>query len=86
MDEYNMNMLSKILINLIGRFVIGGIVGDVGLIGRKIIVDIYGGIVYYGGGVFSGKDVIKVDCFVVYVCCWIVKNLVVVKVVDKFEI
>lgn len=30
-------------INLIGKFVFGGFYGDCGLMGRKIIVDIYGG-------------------------------------------
>lgn len=53
--------------------------GDVGFIGRKIIVDIYGGWGVYGGGVFLGKDVIKVDRLVSYVCRWIVKLLVVAK-------
>lgn len=69
-------------VNLIGKFVIGGFDGDVGLIGCKIIVDIYGGVVFYGGGVFFGKDLIKVDCFVVYVVCYLVKNVVVVGMVD----
>lgn len=50
--------------------------GDVGLIGRKIIVDIYGGWGVYGGGVFFGKDFFKVDRFVVYVFRWVVKLLV----------
>lgn len=70
-------------INLIGKFVIGGLDGDVGLMGCKIIVDIYGGVVLYGGGVFLGKDLIKVDCLVVYVVCYLVKNVVVVGLVDK---
>lgn len=73
-------------INLIGQFIIGGLVGDCGLIGCKIIVDIYGGVVCYGGGVFFGKDLFKVDCFVVYVGCYVVKNIVVVGLVDKCEI
>lgn len=68
-------------VNLIGMFVIGGFDGDVGLIGCKIIVDIYGGVVLYGGGVFFGKDLIKVDCLVVYVVCYLVKNVVVVGLV-----
>lgn len=50
--------------------------GDVGLIGRKIIVDTYGGWGVYGGGVFFGKDFFKVDRFVVYVFRWVVKLLV----------
>lgn len=70
-------------INLIGKFVIGGLYGDVGLMGCKIIVDIYGGKGVYGGGVFFGKDFFKVDCFVAYVICYIVKNFVVVGVCDE---
>lgn len=56
-------------LNLFGCFVIGGLYGDVGLIGCKIIIDIYGGWGAYGGGVFFGKDSIKVDCFGVYIFC-----------------
>lgn len=74
-----------VFVNLIGKFVIGGFMGDVGLIGCKIIVDIYGGMVCYGGGVFFGKDLFKVDCFGVYVMCWVVKNVVVVGLVDCCE-
>ncbi|MCE6115424.1 methionine adenosyltransferase [Mycoplasmopsis agalactiae] len=86
MDEYNMNMPSKILINPTGRFVIGGIVGDAGLTGRKIIVDTYGGTAHHGGGAFSGKDATKVDRSAAYACRWIAKNLVAAKVADKIEI
>lgn len=53
--------------NLFGRFVIGGFYGDVGFIGCKIIIDIYGGWGVYGGGVFFGKDLIKVDRSGVYI-------------------
>ena len=51
----------RVLINPTGRFVIGGPKGDVGLTGRKIIVDTYGGAAPHGGGAFSGKDASKVD-------------------------
>lgn len=76
----------KFFINSIGRFVIGGLMGDCGLIGRKIIVDIYGGMARYGGGVFFGKDLLKVDRFVVYVVRYVAKNIVVVGLVDRCEI
>jgi S-adenosylmethionine synthetase len=49
------------IINPSDRFVIGGPKGDVGLTGRKIIVDTYGGAAPHGGGAFSGKDPSKVD-------------------------
>lgn len=68
-------------INFSGCFVIGGLYGDIGLIGCKIIVDIYGGVVLYGGGVFFGKDLMKVDCLVVYYVWYVVKNIVVVGLV-----
>jgi len=50
---------TKYFINPTGRFVIGGPQGDVGLTGRKIIVDTYGGYARHGGGAFSGKDATK---------------------------
>lgn len=75
-----------VLVNLIGKFVFGGLMGDVGFIGCKIIVDIYGGWVCYGGGVFFGKDLFKVDWLVVYVMCWVVKNVVVVGLVEWVEV
>ncbi|MEX2295636.1 MAG: methionine adenosyltransferase, partial [Gemmatimonadota bacterium] len=42
-------------VNPTGRFVTGGPQGDVGLTGRKVIVDTYGGMGRHGGGAFSGK-------------------------------
>jgi len=78
--------LMWLFVNLIGCFEIGGLMGDVGFMGCKIIVDIYGGMVWYGGGVFSGKDFLKVDCLVVYVMCWVVKNVVVVGFVCWCEV
>ncbi len=86
MDEYKLNKPNRILINPTGRFVIGGIVGDAGLTGRKIIVDTYGGTAHHGGGAFSGKDATKVDRSAAYACRWIAKNLVAAGVADKLEI
>ncbi len=40
----------RLLVNLTGRFVVGGPMGDAGLTGRKIIVDTYGGMARHGGG------------------------------------
>lgn len=70
-------------VNSTGCFVIGGPDSDTGLIGRKIIVDIYGGSVFYGGGAFLGKDLSKVDCSGAYVVCYFVKNVVEVGFVDR---
>ncbi len=65
-----------ILINPTGRFVIGGPDGDVGLTGRKIIVDTYGGAAPHGGGAFSGKDPTKVDRSAAYMARYIAKSVV----------
>lgn len=66
----------KLLVNPTGRFVVGGPVGDVGLTGRKIVVDQYGGKCPVGGGAFSGKDYSKVDRSAAYASRWLAKNIV----------
>merc|ERR1711862_512870 len=63
-------------VNPIGKFVIGGPHGDVGLTGRKIIVDTYGGRGAHGGGAFSGKDSSKVDRSAAYAARQAAKSLV----------
>ncbi len=73
-------------INPTGRFVIGGPQGDVGLTGRKIIVDTYGGSALHGGGAFSGKDATKVDRSASYAARYIAKNIVAAKLADEVEI
>lgn len=67
---------TKIYINPTGRFVIGGPLGDVGLTGRKIIVDTYGGAAHHGGGAFSGKDPTKMDRSAAYMARFLAKNIV----------
>ena len=67
---------TKVLINPTGRFVIGGPMGDVGLTGRKIIIDTYGGWARHGGGAFSGKDPSKVDRSAAYMARHIAKHVV----------
>ena len=59
---------------------------DVGLTGRKIIVDTYGGMARHGGGAFSGKDPTKVDRSAAYMARYIAKNIVANKLADKCEI
>lgn len=73
----------KIIINPTGKFVIGGPHGDVGLTGRKIIVDTYGGKGAHGGGAFSGKDPSKVDRSAAYATRHLAKNLVAAGVADE---
>ena len=52
-------------------------------IGRKIIVDTYGGKGAHGGGAFSGKDPSKVDRSAAYAARHIAKNLVAAGVADE---
>lgn len=73
-------------INPTGRFVIGGPKSDVGLTGRKIIVDTYGGYAKHGGGAFSGKDPTKVDRSAAYAARYVAKNIVAAGLADKCEI
>lgn len=63
-------------LNPTGNFVIGGPDGDVGLTGRKIIVDTYGGYAPHGGGAFSGKDPTKVDRSAAYMARHLAKYAV----------
>lgn len=86
LEEYNLELPNKILINPTGKFVIGGPIGDTGLTGRKIIVDTYGGASRHGGGAFSGKDATKVDRSGAYAARWVAKNLVAANLADQVEI
>ncbi|MEA5486627.1 methionine adenosyltransferase [Pseudanabaena sp. CCNP1317] len=73
-------------VNPTGRFEIGGPHGDVGLTGRKIIVDTYGGRGRHGGGAFSGKDPTKVDRSAAYMARYIAKNIVAADLADVCEV
>jgi len=67
---------TRFYVNPTGKFVVGGPISDVGLTGRKIIVDTYGGMASHGGGAFSGKDPTKVDRSASYMARYIAKNIV----------
>ena len=73
-------------VNPTGRFVIGGPDSDVGLTGRKIIVDTYGGAAPHGGGAFSGKDPTKVDRSAAYAARYLAKNVVAADLAEKCTI
>ncbi len=73
-------------VNPTGRFEIGGPHGDVGLTGRKIIVDTYGGKGRHGGGAFSGKDPTKVDRSAAYMARYVAKNIVAAGLADVCEV
>ncbi len=77
---------TKYFINPSGRFVIGGPKGDVGLTGRKIIVDTYGGYARHGGGAFSGKDPTKVDRSGAYAARYVAKHIVAAGLAEKCEV
>ena len=73
-------------VNPTGRFVTGGPQGDVGLTGRKVIVDTYGGMGRHGGGAFSGKDATKVDRSAAYATRWAAKHVVAAGAARRCEI
>jgi len=73
-------------VNPTGQFEIGGPHGDVGLTGRKIIVDTYGGRGRHGGGAFSGKDPSKVDRSAAYMARYIAKNIVAAGIATECEV
>jgi S-adenosylmethionine synthetase len=76
----------RVLVNPTGKFELGGPHADVGLTGRKIIVDTYGGMARHGGGAFSGKDPSKVDRSAAYAGRWVAKNLVASGACDRAEV
>jgi S-adenosylmethionine synthetase len=80
------DLLESFLVNPTGKFEIGGPMGDVGLTGRKIIVDTYGGAARHGGGCFSGKDPSKVDRSGAYAARYVAKNVVAAGLADRCEI
>jgi S-adenosylmethionine synthetase len=76
----------EVYVNPTGKFVLGGPHADVGLTGRKIIVDTYGGMARHGGGAFSGKDPSKVDRSAAYAGRWVAKNVVASGAADRCEV
>ncbi|MCK8824228.1 methionine adenosyltransferase [Fuchsiella alkaliacetigena] len=85
-DKELLDQQTEYLVNPTGRFVIGGPQGDVGLTGRKVIVDTYGGHAHHGGGAFSGKDPTKVDRSASYAARYVAKNIVAAGLADKCEV
>ena len=76
----------RCLVNPTGRFVIGGPTADVGLTGRKTMVDTYGGYARHGGGSFSGKDPTKVDRAGAYGARHLAKNIVAAGLATRCEV
>lgn len=76
----------KIIINPSVRFTIWGSFGDSGCVGRKIVVDTYGGVGRVGGGCFSSKNATKVDRSGAYYARYVAKNVVAHGLAEKCEI
>lgn len=77
---------TKMIINPSGSFTIWGSFSDSGCVGRKIIVDTYGGVGRHGGGCFSSKNSTKVDRSGAYYARYVAKNIVAHGLAQKCEI
>jgi S-adenosylmethionine synthetase len=75
-----------ILVNPTGKFTIFGPEGDSGQVGRKIVVDQYGGYFAVGGGNLNGKDPTKVDRSAVYMARYVSNLLVSEGYADKVQL
>ncbi|MFQ6105072.1 MAG: methionine adenosyltransferase [Candidatus Glassbacteria bacterium] len=73
-------------VNPTGSFARGGPLVDVGVTGRKIVVDTYGTMSRHGGAAFSGKDPTKTDRSANYAARWIAKNIIAAGLADRCEI
>lgn len=76
----------QVVINKLGRFVLGGPAIDTGVTGRKIVADTYGGVGRIGGGALCGKDPTKLDRTGAYYGRYIAKNLVAAGLAKKCQI
>lgn len=85
-DKYGFALPKDIVVNGTGVWHQPGPGSDVGLTGRKIIVDTYGGAAKAGGGAFSGKDPSKVDRSGAYAARYIAKNIVAAGLADRAEV
>lgn len=75
-----------LIINPSGAFTIWGSFSDSGCVGRKIVVDTYGGVGRVGGGCFSSKNGTKIDRSGAYYCRYVAKNIVARGMADRCEI
>ncbi len=77
---------TEYIINPSGKFTIWGSFGDSGCVGRKIIVDTYGGVGRVGGGCFSSKNATKIDRSGAYYARYVAKNIVANGFAERCEI
>ena len=85
-NKYSYIKETEFIINPSGKFTIWGSFGDSGCVGRKIVVDTYGGVGRVGGGCFSSKNSTKVDRSAAYYARYVAKNVVAHGFADKCEI
>ena len=76
----------KYVLNPSGEFYIWGSFSDSGCVGRKIVVDTYGGVGKVGGGCFSSKNATKVDRSGAYYARYVAKSIVAAGLADKCEV
>lgn len=76
----------EIIINPSGKFTIWGSFSDSGCVGRKIVVDTYGGVGRVGGGCFSSKNATKIDRSGAYYARYVAKNIVARSLAKRCEI
>ena len=76
----------KLIINPSGKFTIWGSFSDSGCVGRKIVVDTYGGLAKVGGGCFSSKNASKVDRSGAYYARYVAKNVIAHNLAERCEI
>ena len=77
---------TKYIINPSGSFTIWGSFSDSGCVGRKIVVDTYGGVGRVGGGCFSSKNPTKIDRSAAYYSRFVAKSIVAAGLADRIEI
>jgi S-adenosylmethionine synthetase len=73
-------------VNPTGAFSKGGPFVDVGVTGRKIVVDSYGTMSRHGGAAFSGKDPTKTDRSANYMARTVAKHLTAADLADRCEV
>ena len=88
LEEYAnlLNDETVVIINPSGKFTIWGSFSDSGCVGRKIVVDTYGGVGRVGGGCFSSKNATKVDRSGAYYARYIALNVVAKGLCEECEI
>jgi S-adenosylmethionine synthetase len=77
---------TQFIINPSGHFVVGGPQANIGISGRKTIVDTYGSFCPYGGGVISGQDATKIHRSGLYLARYIAKNMVAANICEKLQV